>query len=158
MKEGDTSMDNETIVQRGLDLLNLMSRDPKTIWDTLDERERTKVESAFHRFNEIALSVQREEDDGKSMQAIIALATDVVRLVNETNELRTLLLPQNMISLDEPVVLGAYRTDLGDTENKQREQAQKFAAQMHNNLVIIRNAVSDKKSEKPQPTQQQKQQ
>jgi hypothetical protein len=62
-----------------------------------------------------------------------------------------------MSALDEPKVLSAWKPDLGDTENERQSQAQKFAAQMHNSLVIIQKAASGNNPTTQQQKQQQEQ-
>jgi hypothetical protein len=133
-------MDDATIIQRGIDLLNLMTMDPEGIWAALTEADQVKVEYTLRQFSERAESVQHEQDAGQTLPAMVALATDVVRLVNETPELSALLLPAGMQAFDEPQVLSAWKPDLGDTENERQAQAQKYAAQMQNSLVQIRKA------------------
>lgn len=123
-------MEDAVVVQRGLELLSLMTMDSAGVWAVLDDDARVKMAGMLQHFNKVAESVQHDQD----MPSIIALATDVVRLVEEIPALRDLLLPAGM----RVVTMSATKADLGDTENQRRAQAQKFAAQIHNSLVIIR--------------------
>jgi hypothetical protein len=134
-------MDDATIIQRGLDLLNLMTMDPEGIWAAVHDEHQAPVEQTLQHISDRAEAIQHEQDAGQMLQAVVALAGDVLHLVNETPELRALLLPEGIDAFDDPQVLSAWKPDLGDTENEQRARAQKFAAQMHNSLVLIRQAT-----------------
>ncbi len=140
-------MDDAVVVQRGLDLLSLMTMDPEGVWATFTNEQRATAAHTLRGLTERAAALQTEQDAARGRAEVIALTTEVVRLVEQTPALRALLLPADADS----GVLSATRADLGDTENEQRAQAQQFAAQIHNTLVLIQQAAPTTPPAEPPP-------
>jgi hypothetical protein len=148
-------MDDQFSVQRALDLLNMMAMDPEGIWIVLDDNNSTKVEARLQRLSNLTEAIQKEQDIAKTIQHLTTLASAIQQLVNEIPELSALLLPSGINKVDDLPKLSAWKADLGDTAAAQRAQAQKYAAQIHNHLIIIQQAMPAKRVAGQQPQQSQ---
>jgi hypothetical protein len=153
-------MDGERSVQQALDLLDIIAIDPEAVWAVLDDDNRAMVEVRLQQLSDLAEAIQKEEDIAKSTSDLMTLAATLQGLVNSIPELCALLLPPEIGSEEDLPKLSAWKDDLGDSMAVQRAQAQKFAAQIHNHLVLIRQALPPQAvmGEKPQQQQSQHQQ
>ncbi|NJN65906.1 MAG: hypothetical protein HC884_03910 [Chloroflexaceae bacterium] len=81
--------DNEALVRHGSGLLELMTMDPDTLWAALDEEERERVVHTLQQFD-VRLAAATTEAD------LAGVASEVLRLVNDTPPLRDMLVSDEM--------------------------------------------------------------
>lgn len=129
-------MDNETSIQRGLDVLNVMTLDPVALWDGLDENTRHQLAQMLQHWATQIESVQHSTETECVISQLAAVTADIVHLVEATPTLTTMLMP-HADHLTSPPILGIRKVDLGDTENERQSRIQRFVAQIRNSLVLL---------------------
>ena len=150
-------MDDERSVQQVLDLFDMIAIDPEAFWVALDDDNRAMVEFKLQQMSDLAEAIQKEENVTKSTSDLMALAATLQGLVNNNPKLSVLLLPSEIRDEEDLSKLSAWKDELGDSMAVQRAQAQKFAAQIHNHLILIRQAMPKQGVTGEKPRQQESQ-